>query len=127
MPAKAIPWCFEAHLDGRGSLTAVEAGRDVPFEIRRIFYVYDVPEGTRRGGHAHRVCEQVLVCLSGYCRVVADGDEFNLCGPTKALYVPPGVYLELDGWQAGTVLLVLCSHHYEEEDYDRVPGPETAA
>jgi dTDP-4-dehydrorhamnose 3,5-epimerase-like enzyme len=114
---RATPWRFQAYSDQRGSLVVIEALRDVPFEIKRAFYVYDVPPDQVRGGHAHRACQQALVCVSGGCRVLAGGDEFQLCDPAKVLYVPPGVHLDLDKWQPGTVLLVLCSQHYDEEDY----------
>lgn len=114
---KAFVWQLETHADERGKLVVVEANRGVSFPIKRIFYVYDVPEGTRRGGHAHQLCQQLLVCVSGGCRVLAGGDEFALDEPDVALYVPPGVYLDLEDWQPGTVLLVLCSHYYDEEDY----------
>lgn len=114
---KAIPWRLEVRHDARGNLIVVEAERDVPFVIKRIFYVYGVPEGQSRGGHAHKACQQLLVCVNGYCRVTANGDEFWMAGPEKALYVPPGVRLDLDQWQPGTVLLALCSHKYDGEDY----------
>lgn len=111
------PWRLTAHQDERGSLVVAEANRDVPFPIRRVFWVYDVPEWETRGGHAHKACQQVLVCVAGACRVLANGHEYYLDDPGKALYVPPGVYLDLDNWRPDTVLLVLCSEHYESEDY----------
>jgi len=117
MSEKAIPLQLETHADERGKLVVVEASRGVPFPVKRVFWVYDVPEGTGRGGHAHQFCQQLLVCVSGSCRVIAAGDAFTLDDPGKALYVPPGVYLDLEDWQPGTVLLVLCSHYYDEEDY----------
>jgi dTDP-4-dehydrorhamnose 3,5-epimerase-like enzyme len=125
---KAITWHLEMHADERGKLVVIEASRGVPFPIKRVFWIYDVPEGTGRGGHAHQFCQQLLVCVSGGCRVIADGDSFNLDDPSKSLYVPPGVYLDLEDWQPGTVLLVLCSHYYEEEDYAyQVSGLEAFA
>jgi dTDP-4-dehydrorhamnose 3,5-epimerase-like enzyme len=125
MSEKAIPWLLDMHADERGKLVVVEASRGVPFPIKRVFWIYDVPEGTGRGGHAHQFCQQLLVCVSGACRVIAAGDAFTLDDPSKALYVPPGVYLDLEDWQPGTVLLVLCSHYYDEEDYAyQFPGLE---
>jgi len=125
---KAIPWKLGRHVDERGALTVIEGNRGAPFPIKRVFWVYDVPDGTRRGGHAHQHCEQLLMCVSGSCRVTANGDEFVLDEPDTGLYVPPGVYLDLEDWQPGTVLLVLCSHYYDEEDYAyQVSGLETIA
>ena len=126
MSEKAIPWRLGQHVDERGKLTVIEAYRGVPFPIRRVFWVYDVPDGTRRGGHSHQHCEQLLICVNGSCRVIANGDAFDLDEPDTGLYVPPGVYLDLEGWQPGTVLLVLCSHYYDEEDY-AFSGLETIA
>lgn len=118
MSEKAIPWRLTVHADERGKLAVAEANRDVPFPIRRAFWIWDVPEWEMRGGHAHQACQQVLIAVSGACRVLASGDEYYLDEPDKALYVPPGVYLDLDNWRPGTVLLVLCSHYYESEDYE---------
>ena len=117
MPEKPIPFRLETHTDGRGSLVSIEGSRDVPFDIKRAFYVYGVPDGASRGGHAHHDCQQFLVCVSGGCRVIANGEEFNLLDPSRGLYVPPGIHLDLDQFTPGAALLVLCSHHYDEEDY----------
>jgi hypothetical protein len=105
MTEKAIPFRLETHQDERGNLVVVEASRGVPFPIKRVFWIYDVPDGTSRGGHAHQFCQQLLVCASGACRVIAAGDSFDLNEPNKGLYVPPGVYLDLEDWQPGTVLV----------------------
>lgn len=119
MVEKAITWHLDSHEDERGKLVVVEANRGVPFPIRRVFWIYDIPSTvTKRAGHAHQYCEQLLVCVFGACRVRANGDEFMLTNPNKALYVPPGVHIDLDLWEYDTVLLVLCSHHYDEEDYE---------
>lgn len=128
MTKRILPWRLAIHADERGSLVVAEANRDVPFSIRRVFWVYGVPDGTRRGGHAHKACQQVLVCVAGACRVVANGEDYALDEPGKALYVPPGVCLDLEDWRPGTVLLVLCSHYYDEEDYAyQVSGLEAFA
>ena len=106
------------HHDDRGNLVVLDA-ETVPFVIKRVFFVYGIPVTAMRAGHAHKECHQVLVCVSGCCRVLANKQEFWLSGPERALYVPPGNHIALDGWCEQTVLLVLCSHPYDEEDYVR--------
>jgi dTDP-4-dehydrorhamnose 3,5-epimerase-like enzyme len=109
--------------DHRGRLMFAEDGRHVPFPIRRIFAIYDIPSGIARGGHAHRSQEQLLVMLAGACRVVIDEgsskSEEALNSPTQGLYVPPRVWIELKDFARASVCLVLTSDHYDEHDYIR--------
>lgn len=107
--------------DHRGVLTAMEAGRDVPFEIRRAFFLHGVT--TSRGGHAHRISQQFLVPVSGRFRVtVADGDRstvYELTDPHRGLYVPPLVWVDLDDFSSGAVCLVLTDTRFDEAEYVR--------
>src|SRR5947207_201787 len=109
--------------DPRGNLTFVENGRHIPFEIRRVYYLYDVPGGSERGGHAHRALEQVLIALAGSFDIVLDDDServrYHLNRSYRGLYVAPMVWRELDNFSSGSVCLVLASARYDESDYYR--------
>lgn len=109
--------------DPRGDLTFIEGGRNVPFDIKRVYYLYNVPVDSERGGHAHRELEQVIFALSGSFRIkVDDGTtkaEFWLRDPRKGLYINRLVWREMDSFSQGTVCMVLASRHYEESDYYR--------
>lgn len=112
----------QAH-DPRGDLTPIESGRTVPFDIARVYYVYNVPVDAVRGGHAHRQFQEVLVALSGSFRVVVDDgrrrEEYWLRDPRKGLYIGRMVWRELDKFSQGAVSMVLASHHFDESDYYR--------
>ena len=109
--------------DARGNLTFVEGGRHVPFDIRRVFYLYDVPGGSTRAGHALRTCHQFIVSLSGAFDVVLDdGSEkkrFHLNRSHYGLYVTPLTWRELDNFSSNSVCLVLASEPFEERGYFR--------
>lgn len=107
----------------RGELTFIEGERDVPFPIRRVYYLYDVPAGEVRGGHAHLELQQLLVAVSGSLTVVVnDGhreERFTLWHPSHGLYIPRMVWRELERFSGGAVCMVLASLHYDEADYIR--------
>ena len=109
--------------DHRGNLTFVEGQVHIPFEIERVYYLYDVPGGAKRGGHAHKELEQVIVAMSGSFDVVLnDGDEekrVHLNRSYKGLYVPTMIWRELDNFSSGSVCMVLASNRFTEEDYLR--------
>lgn len=109
--------------DRRGNLTFVESGEHVPFELRRAFWLYDVPGGESRAGHAHANLEQVIVAVSGSFDVLVDDGRHNervtLNRSYYGLYVPPLVWREIDNFSSGAVCLVLASLHYDEADYFR--------
>lgn len=108
---------FPTKIDERGSLTVLDGWQQIPFAVKRLFWIYGVPEGAKRGGHAHELCQQVLIAVAGSARVTANGQEFTVDDPARGLYIPPGVSITLDRFFFGTVLLVLCSHIFAEEDY----------
>ena len=112
--------------DPRGNLTFVEGGRHIPFEIRRVYYLYDVPGGAERGGHGHKTLQQVMIAMSGSFDVVLDdGRErrrFHLNRSYYGLYIPPMIWRELDNFSSGSVCLVLASEVYDEADYFRDYG-----
>ena len=114
---------FRKVANPKGNLTAIEGGQDVPFEIQRVFYLYDVPGGEARGGHAHRALEQVIIAASGsFDIVVEDGaatKTFFLNRSYFGLYVPPMTWAHLENFSSGSVGLVLASAHYDEADYYR--------
>ena len=109
--------------DLRGDLTFVEGGNHIPFQIARVYYLYNVPVDAERGGHAHRDLEQVVFALSGSFRMkVDDGDtksEYWLRDPRKGLFISKMVWREMDAFSQGAVCMVLASHPYDEEDYYR--------
>jgi hypothetical protein len=109
--------------DPRGNLTFIEAGVQVPFEIRRVYYLYDVPGGSERGGHAHKDLRQLIVAMSGSFDVVLDdGRErkrVHLARSYYGLYLPNLIWRELDNFSSGSVCMVLASEHYLESDYYR--------
>jgi oxalate decarboxylase/phosphoglucose isomerase-like protein (cupin superfamily) len=109
--------------DHRGNLTFIEQTRHVPFDIKRVFYVYDIPSGESRGAHAHRELEQVIVCLSGSLDVsIDDGRErktVHLNRPWHGLYVPSMIWAAEGNFDPGTVYMVLTSAFYTEADYLR--------
>ena len=108
--------------DGRGNLSVIEKAI-IPFEIKRVYYLYDVPSDSSRGGHAHIKLQQFLIALSGSFDVVLDdGREkqtITLNRPNKGLYIPNGIWRELDNFSAGAVCLSLVSDVCKEEDYIR--------
>lgn len=109
--------------DLRGNLTVGEVPSDVPFAPRRYFLVHDVPSGETRGSHAHRACEQFLVCVTGSCAVVVDDGqrrlEVSLDRPNRGVYIPPMVWATQYKYTRDAVLLVLASHPYDADDYIR--------
>ncbi|HWP45509.1 MAG TPA: FdtA/QdtA family cupin domain-containing protein [Blastocatellia bacterium] len=104
-------------VDTRGILTAIEGGRDIPFEIRRIFYLHGTPDGVERGGHAHRDTRQILIAVAGQLSVdLSDGTEtrtFRLTDPNQGLFVPAMTWVRLYGFSRGAVCLVLADTHYD--------------
>lgn len=109
--------------DPEGNLTPVYSNVHVPFDIKRVFYLYDIPGGESRGAHAHKKCHQFLVAASGAFEVVLD-DGINkrtvtLNRPFFGLHVPPGIWASEQGFSSGSVCLVLASEKYEESDYIR--------
>lgn len=109
--------------DERGNLTFIEGGRHVPFEVRRVFYLYDVPGGSSRAGHALKTCEQFLVALSGAFDVVLDDGRgqrrIHLNRSYFGLYVTPLTWRELDNFSSNSICLVLASEPYSESGYYR--------
>src|SRR5438552_303841 len=112
--------------DPRGNLTFIESGRHIPFEIKRVYYLYDVPGGAERAGHAHKTLEQVLVAMSGSFDVTLDdGKErqrFHLNRSYHGLYIPPMVWREIDNFSSGSVCMALASDFFDENDYFREYG-----
>jgi dTDP-4-dehydrorhamnose 3,5-epimerase-like enzyme len=107
--------------DRRGNLTFVEGDRHAPFEIRRVYYLYDVPGGATRAGHAHRGLQQLLIAVSGSFDVVLDDgrtrEVVTLNRSYIGLYIPQLVWREIENFSSGSVCLVLASEHYDEADY----------
>ncbi len=106
-----------------GSITAVNNNKEVPFVIKRIYYLFDVPGGEARGGHAHKELQQLIVAASGSFDIIIDDGNvkrtFHLSRPYMGLYMPAGLWRELDNFSSGSICLVLASTVYEEADYIR--------
>lgn len=109
--------------DPRGDLTFIEGGSHVPFDIARVYYLYNVPVDAERGGHAHKELEQIVFALSGSFRMkIDDGttkSEYWLRDPRKGLHISRMVWREMDAFSQGAVCMVLASHRYDEADYYR--------
>jgi dTDP-4-dehydrorhamnose 3,5-epimerase-like enzyme len=109
--------------DARGSLSFLQVGHALPFALNRVYYIYNVPGGATRGGHAHGRCEKLLIAVAGSLDVVVDDGSterrWRLDNPLKALYVPAGLWHELRHFIPGTVCLVLASTLYDPDDYER--------
>lgn len=109
--------------DPRGNLTFIESSAHVPFDIRRVYYLYDVPGGAERGGHAHEKLEQFIIAMSGSFDVVLDDGSghrrVHLNRSYYGLYMCPMIWRELDNFSSGSVCMVLASRPYEEDDYYR--------
>ena len=109
--------------DVRGNLTFLESDNHIPFDVRRVYYLYDVPGGSERGGHCHKTLQQFIVALSGSFDIqLDDGSKkktFTLNRPYQGLYVCPMIWRELNNFSSGSVCLVLASQKYTENDYVR--------
>ena len=108
--------------DHRGNLAFLQWG-EVPFDFKRVYYLFDIPSGARRGGHAHITQEELLIAISGsFDVIVNDGFKkhiFQLNNPEKALYIPPGIWREIENFSANSICLVFNSDIFSEEDYIR--------
>lgn len=109
--------------DPRGNLTVVENNKQLPFEVRRVYWTYDVPGGECRGGHAHKKCREFIIAVSGSFTVTLDNGKekqaFHLNHPYQGLLVETGIWRTLEDFSSGSVCLVLASELFEEEDYIR--------
>jgi hypothetical protein len=109
--------------DYRGNITFIEGQRHVPFPIKRVYYLYDVPGGEARGGHAHRHLEQFIISASGSFDVITDDGfeqtRFHLNRSYYGLYIPPMTWRELENFSSGSVCLVLASEYFDQDDYIR--------
>ncbi|HEY6830786.1 MAG TPA: FdtA/QdtA family cupin domain-containing protein [Gemmatimonadaceae bacterium] len=122
MPVAVVRWIQLPNVeDDRGLLTAMEVGRDIPFEVRRVFFLHGVRGA--RGGHAHRDSHQFLVPVTGHFNVTVSDDRrssvYDLRDPHRGLYVPPMHWVDLDGFSSGAVCLVLTDTPFDEQDYLR--------
>jgi len=109
--------------DPRGNLTFIEGKKHVPFEIKRAYYLYDIPGGAERGGHAHKELQQLIIAMSGSFDIVLDDgyvqERLHLNRSYYGLYVGPMIWREMDNFSSGSVCLVLASIYYDESDYYR--------
>ncbi len=115
--------CLPKIFDPRGNLTVAEGLANVPYDVKRVYWVYDVPAGESRGGHAHRECRELIIAVSGSFSVTIDNgrekETFHLNHPWQGLLVETGVWRTLDDFSSGAVCLVLASQGFEESDYIR--------
>lgn len=114
---------FEPHGDCRGQLVALEENKNIPFDIKRVYYMYDTVEGVSRGHHAHKSLEQILICVHGSCCVLLDDgiEKQSVClnKPNEGLYISNAIWREMYDFSPDAVLMVLASELYDESDYIR--------
>lgn len=114
---------LDKHHRKQGNITVVENEDTVPFSVKRVYYLYDIPGGESRGAHAHKELQQLIVAASGSFRVTLDDGKvkrsFILNRPYQGLYVKPGIWRDLDDFSSGSVCMVLASEVYQKEDYIR--------
>ena len=120
---QVVKYVFQPHGDDRGQLVALEEFIDIPFEIKRVYYIYDTLEGVTRGYHAHKSLEQIMICIHGSCKVLLDNGKEKKIGPLEkpyeGLYVANNMWREMYDFSPDAVLLVLASEIYDESDYIR--------
>ena len=118
-----LKYVFQQHGDERGQLVALEEFKDIPFEIKRVYYMYDTSEGIHRGFHAHKTLKQILICIHGSCKVLLDNGEekkiVSLEKPYEGLYIAHNMWREMYDFSPDAVLMVLASEYYDESDYIR--------
>lgn len=114
---------FQEHGDWRGQLVALEENKNIPFSVKRVYFMYDTKEGVVRGRHSHKKLYQVLFCVAGECTIrLDDGREkadVRLSQPSRGLLIGPGIWREMYDFSPGAVLMVLASEYYDESDYIR--------
>ena len=114
---------FEEHGDDRGTLVALEENKNVPFDVKRCYYMYDTRPGVRRGFHAHKKLKQVLICVHGSCKILLDNGKEKeivlLDHPNRGLFIESNVWREMFDFSEDAVLMVLASELYDESDYIR--------
>lgn len=120
---QVVKYAFQQHGDERGMLVALEEYKDIPFEVKRVYYMYDTKTDVHRGFHAHKCLEQILVCICGSCKVLLDNGEekkvISLEKPYEGLYISNDMWREMYDFSPDAVLLVLASDYYNEQDYIR--------
>ena len=118
-----VKYVFQEHGDERGQLVALEEHKDIPFEIKRVYYMYDTDKGVTRGQHAHKSLEQILICIHGSCKLMLDNGKekkiVSLEKPYEGLYISNNIWREMYDFSSDAVLMVLASDVYKEEDYIR--------
>ena len=120
---QVVKYVFQPHGDDRGQLIALEEYKDIPFNIKRVYYMYDTREGVVRGHHAHKSLQQILICIHGSCKVMLDNGEEKkvvlLEKPYEGLYVSNVMWRKMYDFSPDAVLMVLASELYDESDYIR--------
>ena len=120
---QVVKYVFQPHGDERGQLVALEEFKDIPFEIKRVYYMYETGKTVRRGFHAHKNLQQILICIHGSCKILLDnGSEKKIVPlekPYEGLYVSNDMWREMFDFSEDAVLLVLASELYDESDYIR--------
>ena len=120
---QVVKYVFQPHGDERGQLVALEEFKDIPFQIKRVYYMYDTAEGVTRGYHAHKSLQQILICIHGSCKIRLDNGREKKIVPTEkpyeGLYVSNAMWREMFDFSPDAVLMVLASDLYDESDYIR--------
>ncbi len=120
---QTIKYTFQPHGDDRGQLVALEEFKDIPFRIKRVYYMYDTVENVVRGHHAHKSLEQILICIHGSCKIrLDDGTDTKIVPlekPYEGLYIANNIWREMYDFSPDAVLMVLASEVYDESDYIR--------